>query len=56
MSRLWAKIIERHKIRKQATEPCTFENIPDVLRYSLSNVAGQTGARDRAVPPHLVWP
>jgi len=31
MARLWAKIIVKHRIHKQMTETCTFENIPDVL-------------------------
>lgn len=31
MARLWAKIIVKHRIQRQATEPCTFDNIPDVL-------------------------
>ena len=31
MARLWAKIITRNRIQRQATEACTFESIPDVL-------------------------
>ncbi len=31
MARLWAKIIVRHRIHRQATEPCTFEDIPEAL-------------------------
>ena len=31
MARLWAKIIVKHRIYKQATEPCTFEEIPQAL-------------------------
>lgn len=31
MPRIWAKIIVKHHIKRQTTEVCTFENIPEVL-------------------------
>ncbi len=31
MPRLWAKIIKKHRIEKQATAPCTFECVEDAL-------------------------
>lgn len=31
MSRLWAKIIVKHRIKKQATMPCEFDNAQQVL-------------------------
>lgn len=31
MARLWAKVIVKHRIQRQTTEPCVFENIPVVL-------------------------
>lgn len=31
MAKLWAKIIVKHRIHRQATEPCTFEEIPQTL-------------------------
>ncbi len=31
MPRLWAKIIKKHRIEKQATAPCTFEGVEDAL-------------------------
>ncbi len=31
MPRLWAKIIKKHRIEKQATVPCAFEGVEDAL-------------------------
>ena len=31
MSRLWAKIIVKHRIRQQATMPCSFDDAEQVL-------------------------
>ena len=31
MPRLWAKIIKRHRIERQATAPCAWEGVEDAL-------------------------
>ena len=32
MARLWAKIIVKHKIHRQATCPCVFSQAPEALQ------------------------
>ena len=31
MARLWARIIVKHRIAQQATAPCTFDDVEEVL-------------------------